>query len=277
MVKFLDDILAAEKRNNTFLCVGLDPDPKLIPKHISEQSDSVFQFCKSIVDATHDLVLAFKPQFAYFASQSAEQQLRDLIEYIHLNTEIPVILDAKRADIASTSRMYAEEAFKVYGADAVTVNPYFGFDSLQPFLDYKDKGVIILCRTSNPGGAEIQNIMTAEGSRIFEVVARKAKAEWNNNGNVLLVAGATHPRELRLIRDIVSDMTLLIPGIGTQGGEISAMIENARGGGVIISSSRAVNYASPYTDFAAAARLAAQNTRDEINTAIYAICEDIRA
>jgi len=277
MVKFLDDILAAEKRNNTFLCVGLDPDPNLLPKHLSGRSDSVFQFCKSIVDATHDLVLAFKPQIAYFSSQSAERQLHHLIEYIHLNTEIPVILDAKRADIANTSRMYAEEAFEVYGADAVTVNPYFGLDSLQPFLDYKDKGIIILCRTSNPGGAEIQNIITADGSPIFEVVARKAATEWNSNGNVLLVAGATHPSELRRIRDIVSDMTLLIPGIGAQGGEISAMIENARGGGVVISSSRAVNYASPNTNFAAAARTAARDTRDAINAAIYAICEDIRS
>ena len=277
MVKFLDDILAAEKRNNTFLCVGLDPDPNLLPKHLSGRSDSVFQFCKSIVDATHDLVLAFKPQIAYFSSQSAERQLHHLIEYIHLNTEIPVILDAKRADIANTSRMYAEEAFEVYGADAVTVNPYFGLDSLQPFLDYKDKGIIILCRTSNPGGAEIQNIITADGSPIFEVVARKAATEWNSNGNVLLVAGATHPSELRRIRDIVSDMTLLIPGIGAQGGEISAMIENARGGGVIISSSRAVNYASPNINFAAAARTAARDTRDAINAALYAICEDIRS
>ena len=277
MVDFLDRIAAAEKRNKSFLCVGLDPDPTLLPEHLAGQPDPIFQFCKSIVDATHDLVLAFKPQIAYFASQAAEQQLRRLIEYIHLNTKIPVILDAKRADIASTSRMYAEEAFEVYGADAVTVNPYFGLDSLQPFLDRKDKGVIILCRTSNPGGAEIQNIKTADGSPIYEVVARKAAVEWNSNGNVLLVAGATHPDELRRIRDIVGGMTLLIPGIGAQGGEISAMIESARGGGVIISSSRAVNYAGTGADFAAAARAAAQGTRDTINNALYAICKDIRA
>ena len=277
MVDFLDRIAAAEKRNKSFLCVGLDPDPTLLPEHLAGQPDPIFQFCKSIVDATQDLVLAFKPQIAYFASQAAEQQLRRLIEYIHLNTKIPVILDAKRADIASTSRMYAEEAFEVYGADAVTVNPYFGLDSLQPFLDRKDKGVIILCRTSNPGGAEIQNIKTADGSPIYEVVARKAADEWNSNGNVLLVAGATRPDELRRIRDIVGGMTLLIPGIGAQGGEISAMIESARGGGVIISSSRAVNYAGTGADFAAAARAAAQGTRAAINNALYAICKDIRA
>ena len=277
MVDFMDRVAAAEKRNKSFLCVGLDPDPTLLPEHLAGQPDPIFQFCKSIVDATQDLVLAFKPQIAYFASQAAEQQLRRLIEYIHLNTKIPVILDAKRADIASTSRMYAEEAFEVYGADAVTVNPYFGLDSLQPFLDRKDKGVIILCRTSNPGGAEIQNIKTADGSPIYEVVARKAAVEWNSNGNVLLVAGATHPDELRRIRDIVGGMTLLIPGIGAQGGEISAMIESARGGGVIISSSRAVNYAGTGADFAAAARAAAQGTRDAINNALYAICKEIRA
>ena len=277
MVDFLDRIAAAEKRNKSFLCVGLDPDPTLLPEHLAGQPDPIFQFCKSIVDATHDLVLAFKPQIAYFASQAAEQQLRRLIDYIHLNTKIPVILDAKRADIASTSRMYAKEAFEVYGADAVTVNPYFGLDSLQPFLDRKDKGVIILCRTSNLGGAEIQNIKTADGSPIYEVVARKAAVEWNSNGNVLLVAGATHPDELRRIRNIVGGMTLLIPGIGAQGGEISAMIESARGGGVIISSSRAVNYAGTGADFAAAARAAAQGTRDAINNALYAICKEIRA
>ena len=277
MVDFLDRIAAAEKRNNTFLCVGLDPDPALLPEHLAGQPDAIFQFCKSIVDATHDLVLAFKPQIAYFAGQAAEQQLRRLVEYIHLNTKVPVILDAKRADIASTSRMYAAEAFDVYGADAVTVNPYFGLDSLQPFLDRKDKGVIILCRTSNPGGSEIQNVKTADGGLIYEVVARKAAVEWNSNGNVLLVAGATHPDEIRRIRDIVGGMTLLIPGIGAQGGEISAMIESARGGGVIISSSRAVNYAGSGADFAATARTAARGTRDAINTALYAICKDIRA
>ena len=277
MVDFLDRIAAAEKRNNTFLCVGLDPDPALLPEHLTGQPDAIFQFCKSIVDATHDLVLAFKPQIAYFAGQAAEQQLRRLVEYIHLNTKVPVILDAKRADISSTSRMYAAEAFEVYGADAVTVNPYFGLDSLQPFLDRKDKGIIILCRTSNPGGSEIQNVKTADGAPIYEVVARKAAVEWNSNGNVLLVAGATHPDEIRRIRDIVGGMTLLIPGIGAQGGEISAMIESARGGGVIISSSRAVNYAGSGADFAATARTAARGTRDAINTALYAICKDIRA
>jgi len=277
MVDFLDRIAAAEKRNNTFLCVGLDPDPTLLPEHLAGQPDAIFQFCKSIVDATHDLVLAFKPQIAYFAGQAAEQQLRRLVEYIHLNTKVPVILDAKRADISSTSRMYAAEAFEVYGADAVTVNPYFGLDSLQPFLDRKDKGIIILCRTSNPGGSEIQNVKTADGAPIYEVVARKAAVEWNSNGNVLLVAGATHPDEIRRIRDIVGGMTLLIPGIGAQGGEISAMIESARGGGVIISSSRAVNYAGSGADFAATARTAARGTRDAINTALYAICKDIRA
>ncbi len=277
MVDFLERIAAAEKQNKSLLCVGLDPDPGRLPGHLAGAPDGIFQFCKGIVDATHDLVLAFKPQIAYFAAQGAEEQLRHLIAYIHENTEIPVILDAKRADITSTSKMYAEEAFDIYGADALTVNPYFGLDSLQPFLDYKDKGIIILCRTSNPGSAEIQNIVSRSGETIYEVVARKSAGEWNMHGNVLLVAGATHPDELRRIRKIVGGMTLLIPGVGAQGGDVPALIESARGGGVIINSSRAVIYAGSGTDYAEAARAAALATRDAINEAVYAICNDIRA
>ena len=277
MVDFLDSVMAAEKNNKSFLCVGLDPDPAHMPAHLAGEPDGVFQFCRGIVDATHDLVLAFKPQIAFFAAQAAEGQLRRLIEYIHANTEIPVILDAKRADVTSTSTMYAREAFEVYGADALTVNPYFGLDSLQPFLDYQDKGIIMLCRTSNPGGGEIQNLVTESGETVYEVVARKAAGEWNGNGNVLLVTGATHPGELRRIRDIVGAMTLLIPGIGAQGGDVAAMIEAARGGGVIVSSSRAVIYAGADRDFAQAARAAATETRNSINDALYAICNDIRS
>jgi orotidine-5'-phosphate decarboxylase len=277
MVEFLDRVAAAEKRNKSFLCVGLDPDPERMPSHLAGAADGIFQFCREIVDATHDTVLAFKPQIAYFAAQGAEDQLRHLIGHIHDTTDIPVILDAKRADITSTSAMYAREAFEIYGADALTVNPYFGLDSLAPFLDYRDKGIIILCRTSNPGGAEIQNLRTGDGETIYEVVARKAAGEWNGNGNVLLVTGATHPGELRRIREIVGGMTLLIPGIGAQGGDVGAMVESARGGGVIISSSRAVIYAGTDRNFADAARDAALATRDAINDALYAICNDMRA
>ncbi|MFP6749391.1 MAG: orotidine-5'-phosphate decarboxylase [Alphaproteobacteria bacterium] len=277
MVEFLDRVAAAEKANKSLLCVGLDPDPGRLPGHLRGEPDGIYRFCKEIVDATHDLVLAFKPQIAYFAAQGAEEQLRRLIAYIHDSTEIPVILDAKRADIASTSKMYAREAFEIYGADALTVNPYFGLDSLQPFLDYQDKGIIILCRTSNPGGAEIQNITTMDGVPIYEVVARKAAREWNRHGNILLVAGATHPGELARIREIVGGMTLLIPGVGAQGGEVAAMIESARGGGVIISSSRAVIFAGGDRNFADAARQAAMATRNFINDALHAICDDNRA
>jgi orotidine-5'-phosphate decarboxylase len=277
MVEFLDRVAAAEKRNKSFLCVGLDPDPERMPSHLAGAADGIFQFCREIVDATHDTVLAFKPQIAYFAAQGAEDQLRRLIGHIHDTTDIPVILDAKRADITSTSAMYAREAFEIYGADALTVNPYFGLDSLAPFLDYRDKGIIILCRTSNPGGAEIQNLRTGDGETIYEVVAGKAAGEWNGNGNVLLVTGATHPGELRRIREIVGGMTLLIPGIGAQGGDVGAMVESARGGGVIISSSRAVIYAGTDRNFADAARDAALATRDAINDALYAICNDMRA
>jgi orotidine-5'-phosphate decarboxylase len=277
MVEFLDQVAAAEKRNKSFLCVGLDPDPERMPNHLAGAADGIFQFCREIVDATHDTVLAFKPQIAFFAAQGAEDQLRRLIGHIHDTTDVPVILDAKRADITSTSAMYAREAFEIYGADALTVNPYFGLDSLAPFLDYRDKGIIILCRTSNPGSAEIQNLKTGDGGTVYEVVARKAAGEWNGNGNILLVSGATHPGELRRIREIVGGMTLLIPGIGAQGGDVAAMVECARGGGVIISSSRAVIYAGSDRKFAEAAREAALATRNAINDALYAICNDIRA
>ena len=266
-LNFLDRVRDAERRNRTVLCVGLDPDPGRLPEALRGAPDPVFQFCRHIVDATQDLVLAFKPQIAFFAAQQAERQLRQLIEHIHATTQIPVILDAKRGDIGSTADMYAREAFEVYGADAVTVNPYFGHDALLPFLSRADKGIIILCRTSNPGSHEIQNMALADGRPLYEYVAHKAATDWNANGNVLLVAGGTHQREVGRIREIVGGMTLLIPGVGAQGADIAALMESARGGGVIVSTSRAVNYAGGGSDFAGAARAAALAVRDALNEA----------
>jgi orotidine-5'-phosphate decarboxylase len=274
---FLERVQKAERRNQTLLCVGLDPDPERIPQFLRKEPDGIFQFCKGVVDATHDLVLAFKPQIAFFAAQQAEPQLKQLIAYIHSATDIPVILDAKRGDIGSTAEMYAREAFDVYGADAVTVNPYCGHDALLPFLSRDDKGIIILCRTTNPGSFEIQNLRLENGRLLYEFIAHQAATVWNARGNVLLVAGGTHPDEIRHIRSIVGGMTLLIPGVGAQGANVSEMIKSARGGGVIVSSSRAINYAGTGEDFAAAARSAALATKEELNRSLHAICNDIRA
>ena len=274
---FLKQVQNAERKNHTLLCVGLDPDPNRIPDVLKKEPDAVFQFCRHIVDATHDLVLAFKPQIAFFAAQQAEHQLQRLIEYIHGTTEIPVILDAKRGDIDSTAEMYAREAFDVYKADAVTVNPYFGKDALLPFLSRDDKGIIILCRTTNPGSFEIQNLVLQDGRLLYEAIAQKAATDWNSRGNVLLVAGGTHPDEIRRIRSIVGEMTLLIPGVGAQGANISQMIMSARGGGIIVSSSRAVNYAGNGEDYAAAARAVALATKETLNQSLSAVYNDQRA
>jgi orotidine-5'-phosphate decarboxylase len=220
------------------------------------------------VDATADLVCAFKPQIAYYSASHAERDLELTIDYIHQNHPgIPVILDAKRGDIGSTAEMYVQEVFDRYQADAVTVNPYMGTDTLQPFLDRRDKGVIILCRTSNPGAKDIQDL-DSNGKKLYQIIAEKAAKEWNYNFNVLLVVGATYPKELMEIRFIVGDMPFLVPGIGAQGGDVESAVTNGKtqkGTGMIINSSRGIIYASNKDDFAKAARKAAVKLRDEIN------------
>ena len=250
------------------MCVGLDPNPARLPPHLAGARYPIFEFDRAIVDATADLVCAFKPQIAYYAAARAEDQLEMTIDHIRRqHPAIPVILDAKRGDIGSTAAMYASEAFERYQADAVTVNPYLGFDALVPFLNFKDKGVIVLCRTSNPGAQDVQDL-ESRGRKLYEIIAEKAAREWNANGNVLLVVGATYPDELASIRAIVGDMPLLVPGVGAQGGDVAAVLANgatAEGAGLVISSSRAVLYASGGEDFAQAARSAALKTRDEIN------------
>lgn len=267
-MKFVQRLERAWAAGDTLLCVGLDPDPAKLPKHLAAASHPLFEFGRAIVDATADLVCAFKPQIAYYAAARAENQLEMTIAYIRRHHPvIPVILDAKRGDIGSTAEMYAREAFERYQADAVTVNPYLGFDALAPFLEFQDKGVIVLCRTSNPGARDVQDI-ESKGRKLYEVIAEKAARDWNANGNVLLVVGATYPEELARIRAIVGDMPILVPGVGAQGGDVAAVVANgatADGTGLIISTSRAVLYAGSGEDYAAAARAAAQKLRDEIN------------
>jgi len=267
-MKFVQRLERAWSTGQTLLCVGLDPDPARLPQHLAEADYPMFEFGRAIVDATADLVCAFKPQIAYYAAARAEDQLEMTIAHIRRrHPGIPVILDAKRGDIGSTAEMYAREAFERYQADAVTVNPYLGLDALAPFLEFSDKGVIVLCRTSNPGARDVQDI-ESKGRKLYQIIAEKAARDWNAKGNVLLVVGATYPEELAQIRASVGDMPILVPGVGAQGGDVAAVVANgatADGTGLIISASRAVLYAGSGADYAQAARSAAQKLRDEIN------------
>jgi orotidine-5'-phosphate decarboxylase len=265
---FTEQLAAAWQKNNSLLCVGLDPDPAKFPGAMKGRDDAILDFCKAIVDATGDLVCSFKPQIAYFAARRAEDQLEALIEHIHAKFPgIPVILDAKRGDIGSTAEQYAVEAFGRFKADAVTVNPYMGRDSVEPYLAYPDKGVILLCRTSNAGGSDLQ-FLDVGGEKLYERVARLAAKDWNSSGQIALVVGATFPAEIARVREIVGDMPLLVPGIGAQGGDIEATVNagrTANATGLMINSSRAILYAGKGEDFASAARTAALETRDAIN------------
>lgn len=268
MSTFMQSLQQAWQRSDSLVCVGLDPEPSRFPAHLRGRDDAVFEFCRDIVDATAELVCCFKPQIAHFAAIGAEEALQRLIAHIHRHQPgVPVILDAKRGDIGSTAQHYAQEAFTRYAADAVTVNPYLGRDSVQPYLDRYEKGVVILCRTSNPGAGDLQDLDVA-GRPLYQHVAAMVADEWNTNGNCLLVTGATYPAELKAVRRLVGDMPLLVPGIGAQGGDVEAVVRNGRtadGTGLLISSSRAILYASAGDDFADAARLATRTLRDEIN------------
>lgn len=267
-MNFIAKLRAAWASSNSLLCVGLDPDPTKLPASLRGKPQAIFDFNKAIIDATHDLVCAYKPQIAYFASQAAEDQLLQTMEYLRSNyPHIPTILDAKRGDIGSTADQYALEAFTRFHADAVTVNPYLGGDSITPFTRYADKGVIILCRTSNPGARDLQDL-SVDGEPLYVHVAAKVAREWNSNGNCLLVVGATWPEQMRKVRSVVGDMPLLVPGVGAQGGDVKALVTAGKtpdGTGLIVNSSRAVLYASSGDDFARAARRVAQASRDEIN------------
>jgi orotidine-5'-phosphate decarboxylase len=269
-MNFIDKLNAAWKRNDSLLCVGLDPDTARFPAHLQGAPNGIVEFCKAIIDATADLACAFKPQIAYFAALGAEDQLEAICRYLRETyPHIPLILDAKRGDIGATAHQYAREAFDRYGADAVTVNPYMGFDSVEPYMEWKDRGVIVLCRTSNAGGSDLQ-FLDVGGQPLYQHVARLVADKWNKNGQCALVVGATFPEELAQVRAIVGDMPLLVPGIGAQGGDIEATVKSGRtatGAGLMINSSRAIIYAQPQgdEDFAAAARRVATETRDAIN------------
>jgi orotidine-5'-phosphate decarboxylase len=269
-MNFIDKLNAAWRSNDSLLCVGLDPDIERLPEQLRGHPEGIAEFCKAIIDATADLACAFKPQIAYFAALGAEDQLETACKYLKERyPHIPLILDAKRGDIGATARQYAREAFDRYGADAVTVNPYMGFDSVEPYMEWADRGVIVLCRTSNAGGSDLQ-FLDVGGRPLYQHVAQLVAEKWNRNGQCALVVGATFPQELAEVRAIVGDMPLLVPGVGAQGGDIEATVKSGRtanGAGMMINSSRAIIYAQPQgdEDFAAAARRVALETRDAIN------------
>ena len=275
---FLEQLQQAESRNQSMLCVGLDPEPSKFPAHLHGDASKIYDFCAAIVDATADLVISFKPQIAYFAAHRAEDQLEKLTQHMRRTApHVPVILDAKRGDIGSTAAQYAIEAFERYGADAVTLSPFMGFDSVQPYLAYHGKGAFLLCRTSNPGGDDFQaqRLSSVPGEPLlYEHIAKLAQGEWNTNGQLGLVVGATYPAEIERVRKVAPHVPLLIPGVGAQGGDAVATVKagwkqqnGETTAPIIVNSSRAVLYASSGADFAAAARKVAMQTRDVLQAA----------
>jgi orotidine-5'-phosphate decarboxylase len=265
---FMQALRQRWNESGSLVCVGLDPEPAKFPPKFAGDPDAVFVFCRDMVDATAEFVCAFKPQIAHFAARGAEDALDRLIAHIHAtHPGIPVILDAKRGDIGSTAQHYATEAFDRYRADAVTANPYLGRDSVQPFLDRDDKGVVILCHTSNPGAGDFQDL-PVDGRPLYQHVAERIARDWNGHGNCALVVGATWPAQLRDVRGMGGDMPLLTPGVAALGGEVAAVVGSglaADGAGLLVSSSRAILYASRGDDHAEAAASAAKALRDEIN------------
>ena len=270
---FLDMLRNAEQQNGSMLCVGLDPEPARFPAQLKGDANKIYDFCARIVDATADLSIAFKPQIAYFAAHRAEGQLERLMEHMRrVAPHVPIILDAKRGDIGSTAEQYAKEAFDRYGADAVTLSPFMGFDSVQPYLKYEGKGAFLLCRTSNPGGDDLQNqrLASVEGQPLlYEHVARLAQGPWNLNGQLGLVVGATYPAEIERVRALAPTVPLLIPGVGAQGGDAVATVRAGwkPGAPIVVNSSRAILYASSGDDFQDAARREALRTRDLLQAA----------
>ena len=272
-MNFIDQLRQAEAQNQSMLCVGLDPEPSRFPTGITRDAEGIHDFCLKSVEATADLAIAFKPQIAYFAAHRAEPQLERLIAHMRaVAPRVPVILDAKRGDIGSTAEQYARETFERYGADAVTLSPFMGFDSVAPYLKYQGKGAFLLCRTSNPGGDDLQAQRLADvpgQPRLYEHVARLAQGPWNLNGQLGLVVGATYPQEIERVRALAPTLPLLIPGVGAQGGDAEATVRAGwrADGPIVVNSSRAILYASGGADFADAARAAAQATRAQLNAA----------
>jgi len=284
---FSERLHTAWLTTGSLVCVGLDPDPNRFPTGVARDTSGIEMFCRTIVDATGDLVCAFKPQIAYFAAHGAETALERVCDYIRReHPRVVLILDAKRGDIGDTAAMYAREAFDRYGAHAVTVNPYLGTDSLEPFFARRDRGTFVLCRTSNAGSHELQTLrvhggrgdgMRDDGMRdgdndepLYETIARRAASDWSQRASVGLVVGATQPDELRRVRQIVGNLPLLVPGVGAQGGDAATVVRNGAtsdGTGLVVNSSRAILYASTGSDYASAARRAATALRDSLNAA----------
>lgn len=258
------------EKNNSLVCVGLDSDFSKLPKHLKDSENSQFEFNKAIIDATHDLVCAYKPNSAFYEALGSKgiEQLKMTCDYIkEAYPEIPIILDAKRADIGNTNEGYVTYAYEHLGVDAITLHPYLGSEAIKPFLDREDKAAIILCRTSNPGAGEFQDLVS-DGQKLYQIVAKKVVNEWNKNNNCFLVVGATYPGELAEVRKIAGDMTFLVPGIGAQGGDVEQTVKaglNSKKAGMIINSSRGIIFASTGEDFAEKAREETVKLRDEIN------------
>ncbi|GCE12638.1 orotidine-5'-phosphate decarboxylase [Tengunoibacter tsumagoiensis] len=272
-VTFNELVEACWQREN-FVCVGLDPEYERLPESVTRNvsiEEAFFTFCRGIIDATHDLVCAYKPNSAFFEAQGEAglKALKRVVQYSKRQyPQVPIILDAKRADIGNTNRGYVTSAFDLIEADAVTVHPYLGKEALTPFLNRKEKGIIVLTRTSNPGAGEFQDLLIGD-MPLYQVVARSVAQEWNTNGNCALVVGATYPDELRQVRSLIGDMPILIPGIGAQAGDVRSVVlagQDSRGWGILLSSSRAILYASTGADFAQAARRATEELNVEINT-----------
>ena len=275
---FIEMLRAAERQNGSMLCVGLDPEPSRFPGQLRGDASKIYDFCAAVVDATADLVIAFKPQIAYFAAHRAEDQLERLMAHMRRAApQVPIILDAKRGDIGSTAEQYAKEACDRYGAAAVTLSPFMGFDSVAPYLKYEGKGAFLLCRTSNPGGDDLQaqRLASVPGEPLlYEHVARLAQGPWNLNGQLGLVVGATYPNEIERVRAVAPTAPLLIPGVGAQGGDALATVRagwRAHGGEtvapIVVNSSRAILYASSGDDYRDAARREAIKTRDLLESA----------
>jgi orotidine-5'-phosphate decarboxylase len=270
-MEFKRKLSASWTKNNSLLCVGLDPNMDMLPVHLRQSETPFLSFNKAIIDTTADLVCAFKPNSAFYEARGAAgiEELKQTCDYIRQNhADIPIILDFKRGDIGNTNNHYTKFAFDYLQVDAVTVQPYQGRQAVQPFLDRKDKGIMVLCRTSNVGSDEFQD-MLVDGRKLYVHVAEHVRDKWNANGNCQLVVGATYPAEMAEIRQLVGDdMVFLVPGFGAQGGEAEATIQagiTSNGNGLIINSSRAIIYASAGEDFAEAARQQATASRDEIN------------
>lgn len=268
MTSFSEKLLTRWKQKNTLVCVGLDTDLEKLPAIVREEKYPIFAFNKAIIDATHDLVCCYKPQVAFYSAFGAENQLEMTFQYLRaMYPEIPTILDGKRGDIGSTAEMYAKEAFDRYKADALTANPYLGGDALEPFFHHADKGIIVLCKTSNPGSGEIQGLIV-DGEEIYRKIAYLSQNRWNLNNNVCLVVGGTYPNELAAVRKIAPDIPILVPGVGAQGGKVEDIVKAGitdDHAGLIINSSRGIIYASAENDFADAARDATLKLRDSIN------------